>query len=303
MSLRIRLVMALCAASVGLSGCAVDELAPAPDAPSEEAADELAESAEALRRRGHSMDFTRCAGEGESCATSLRYVRYGAGDKFVYKFTPGPFVCSVATFGSDPAPGVDKACFYSAYQPAFSGGFLPLTEGLTGNVIGNVAYGANGVFNFRTFPGTAFTSITCDDATFGDPLPGVTKACYFLADYRPFANEGERITEVPSAVAYGANGRFLFKLVTQPQRCNDAGFGGDPIRGVKKACHRVPPFRAREGEALPALGTYWYGSGRNGNFLMRRQNAGALCAAENFHNGDPDPGSAKLCFGIPDATP
>ncbi|HEX6242501.1 MAG TPA: hypothetical protein VFZ61_16425, partial [Polyangiales bacterium] len=127
--------------------------------------------------------------------------------------------------------------------------------------------------------------------------------CYYVADYRPFAKEGDRITEVPSAVAYGANGRFAFKLVTEPQRCSDAGFGGDPFPRMKKACYRVAPFRAREGEPLPATGTYWYGSARNGNFMMRRQSAGALCAAENFHNGDPDPGAPKLCFGLLDGTP
>jgi hypothetical protein len=147
----------------------------------EEASDELAQSTEALVIRpggskGHNMDFTRCAAEGETCLTSWRYVAYGAGKRFVYKVNPGPFVCDATTFGSDPAPGREKACYYSSYGPAFSstrGG--PLVEGETGNVTGNVAYGANGVFNFKTYP-AGFTSITCDDATFGDPLPGVAKA-------------------------------------------------------------------------------------------------------------------------------
>ncbi|HEX6242476.1 MAG TPA: hypothetical protein VFZ61_16300, partial [Polyangiales bacterium] len=161
MSLGTWLGTALCIVSVGLSGCEGEDVSLDP----EEALDELSQNTESLRSRGHSMTFTRCAGEGETCATSLRYVRYGAGDAFVYKFVPGPFVCSAATFGSDPAPGVEKACGYSAYQPAFSNGLLPLTEGSTGMVIGNVAYGANGVFNFKTYPGTAFTSVTCDDAT------------------------------------------------------------------------------------------------------------------------------------------
>jgi hypothetical protein len=292
---------ALCMGGVWLAGCAPEELIQDPAASADEA--ELGESADALRSQGHTMTFTRCAGEGETCATTMHYVRYGAGDQFVYKSELGPFLCSAATFGSDPAPGVEKACYYSAYQPAFVGGLLPMTEGQTGNVIGNVAYGANGVFNFKTFPGTTFTSITCDDATFGDPLPGVTKGCFYLGVYRPFAKQGERITEVPRAVAYGANGRFTFKLVTEPQRCNDAGFGGDPFPGVKKACYRTEPFRALEGEALPAWGTYWYGSARNGNFIMRRQSPGALCASENFLNADPDPGAPKLCFGMLDNAP
>jgi alpha-galactosidase len=39
----------------------------------------------------------------------------------------------------------------------------------------SVAYGANGVFNYRT----ATNSIACNNATFGDPLSGVVKACYY----------------------------------------------------------------------------------------------------------------------------
>lgn len=39
----------------------------------------------------------------------------------------------------------------------------------------SVAYGANGAFNYRT----ATNSIACDNATFGDPLVGVVKACYY----------------------------------------------------------------------------------------------------------------------------
>jgi hypothetical protein len=39
----------------------------------------------------------------------------------------------------------------------------------------SVAYGANGAFNYRT----ATNSIACNNATFGDPLSGVVKACYY----------------------------------------------------------------------------------------------------------------------------
>ncbi|MBY0310210.1 peptidoglycan-binding protein [Patescibacteria group bacterium] len=46
----------------------------------------------------------------------------------------------------------------------------------------SVAYGANGAFNYRSI--TASTA--CTNAVFGDPLPGVVKACYFkLASTAP----------------------------------------------------------------------------------------------------------------------
>lgn len=42
----------------------------------------------------------------------------------------------------------------------------------------SVAYGANGSFNYKTATG----SIGCNNATFGDPISGVAKSCYYGAD-------------------------------------------------------------------------------------------------------------------------
>ncbi len=39
----------------------------------------------------------------------------------------------------------------------------------------SVAYGANGAFNYQT----ATNSIACNNTTFGDPIPGTAKACYY----------------------------------------------------------------------------------------------------------------------------
>ncbi len=39
----------------------------------------------------------------------------------------------------------------------------------------SIAYGANGAFNYRT----ATNSIVCNNATFGDPISGVAKSCYY----------------------------------------------------------------------------------------------------------------------------
>ena len=53
-------------------------------------------------------------------------------------------------------------------------------ENQTCNFSGNrsVAYGANGAFYYRTAAG----SIGCNNGTFGDPISGVVKACYYGAD-------------------------------------------------------------------------------------------------------------------------
>lgn len=39
----------------------------------------------------------------------------------------------------------------------------------------SIAYGANGAFNYRT----AINSIACNNATFGNPISGVAKSCYY----------------------------------------------------------------------------------------------------------------------------
>lgn len=155
---------------------------------------------------------------------------------------------------------------------------------------------ANGVFNFKTING----NYTCNNATFGDPTPGVVKACYLaLPDYNVAAQEGGTMTGLfKTPIAYGASGRFLYKIVTGSANCNVATFGSDPAFGVLKSCYKLfVPFIADEGQSVnqSQTFTYWYGSGTNGLYLTHALAGNGICSFTNF-GGDPDFGVPKHCY-------
>ncbi|HEY8878689.1 MAG TPA: polysaccharide lyase family 1 protein [Roseateles sp.] len=64
----------------------------------------------------HAVDwpsgYSKCADEGETCkaGTATRPVSFGIKDKWVIKNLSGDIACTVATFGSDPNPGITKKC-------------------------------------------------------------------------------------------------------------------------------------------------------------------------------------------------
>jgi len=123
---------------------------------------------------------------------------------------------------------------------------------------GIVAYGVNGKFKYRR---NVRGSIACSDQNFGDPAPGYKKRCYFIkrkpqtpvANHyppKPFngvkfsfcANEGGQCPAVgysPRQVAFGVNGKFVYKNTTKAVRCGVSTFGSDPAPGVKKRCYTV----------------------------------------------------------------
>jgi hypothetical protein len=41
-------------------------------------------------------------------------------------------------------------------------------------------------------------------------------------------------------VAFGADGKFVYRSFTNGVACNLASFGGDPIVGVAKSCYLTP---------------------------------------------------------------
>jgi RHS repeat-associated protein len=104
-----------------------------------------------------------------------------------------------------------------------------------------VAFGANGQFNYGTYT----NSTSCSNSVFGDPDSGVVKACFYkLTATAPagpsgfiycaaenqtcnFAGEGN--------IAFGANGSFYYGTFTDGVSCNPADFG-DPVFGTVKAC-------------------------------------------------------------------
>jgi probable HAF family extracellular repeat protein len=134
--------------------------------------------------------WTECASEDRICEFSgSREVRYGANGTYVTRILTGPVECSNAAFG-DPLPGADKSCSYSSGDaqtpppsplpppPPAEWTYCAAEDRLcsfTGTR--EVRYGANGTFAHQTLTGP----IQCSNAVFGDPLPGVDKACSYSA--------------------------------------------------------------------------------------------------------------------------
>ena len=143
--------------------------------------------------------------------------------------------CSSGTPGSTQAPRGYRFCAQEGETCVFDG-------------VQSVAFGAAGHFHLKN---GITGSITCDNATLGDPLEGVAKACYVTGDrhhalppqplatgYAFCAHENETCSfDGVQNVAFGADGRFYYKNgVTGSVRCDGATFG-DPLAGVVKACY------------------------------------------------------------------
>lgn len=111
----------------------------------------------------------------------------------------------------------------------------------------DIAYGANGKYTYRN---NVSGSVTFDNATFGDPAPGMPKAGFIKGrgstkiiqtdsgpvGYTKIAEEYESYTFTETVdVAFGANGKYVFRNnVTGLVTFNNAEFG-DPIPRVAKA--------------------------------------------------------------------
>ncbi len=121
--------------------------------------------------------WTLCATEGGTCSFSgTQVVLYGAGTSVYYRTATGSIACTNAAFGGDPIPGTPKQCYVSP-QPPNNGWTQCASENGTCSFSGtkSVGYGANGAFFYRV----ATTSIACSNATFGDPISGTAKSCYY----------------------------------------------------------------------------------------------------------------------------
>jgi hypothetical protein len=101
-----------------------------------------------------------------------------------------------------------------------------------------VAYGENGNFLFQQF--TNQSSIACTNSTFGlDPAQGLVKKC-LISGYTPGPPYGYSFCAATCSftgtapVAYGANGSFIFKNLSNGTACNNTVFGNDPAPGTVK---------------------------------------------------------------------
>ncbi|MBI5538129.1 MAG: hypothetical protein HY898_35735 [Deltaproteobacteria bacterium] len=107
----------------------------------------------------------------------------------------------------------------------------------------DVAYGADGRFFHRY----GVTELDCNNAVFGDPAPGKSKACYWtqrsttiLPGYRYCSREAESCAWSGGGqklIKFGANGVFAQRSGSSGMACSSANFGGDPVPNVVKACY------------------------------------------------------------------
>ncbi len=148
------------------------------------------------------ITWTQCASENGTCTVpSTMVVRYGANNSWFYRVVTGSIACNNSTWG-DPISGTAKACYYSPNGPTPTGGTgvtntrTPTrtrtrtttgTGGITWTQCASengtctfsgtmtVRYGAGSSWYYRVATG----SIACNNATFGDPIQGTAKACYY----------------------------------------------------------------------------------------------------------------------------
>lgn len=126
--------------------------------------------------------WTRCAAEDAFCAFSgRREVAYGARDRWVKRVFVNGVKCANDRFGVDPIPGVAKTCSVSSVQiadnaPVDASWRRCAGEGEACRFSGSrrIAYGAQGRYAYRD----ATNAISCSHKVFGDPAPGVHKACF-----------------------------------------------------------------------------------------------------------------------------
>ena len=137
------------------------------------------------------------------------------------------------------------------------------TEGGVCNFVGTktVRYGANNLYATRI----AVSSINCNNAVFGDPVPGVVKKCEYdnggatapapppvtapapaptpapapapapTTWYACATEGGTCLVPGTTQVRYGASGTYSYKTATSTIACSNAVFG-DPSPGVVKSC-------------------------------------------------------------------
>lgn len=198
--------------------------------------------------------WVACASERGICVFGGDHeVRYGVAGKQVTRTFHDAVACTNDAFGNDPAPGKIKACEVSMPETwaacAPEGGACAITG------THDVRYGADGRFIVKRLSGT----VTCGNAVFSDPIPGVVKACEILQDdyWAPCAVENETCAfSGRRDVRFGANGVYATKTLTDTTECNNATFG-DPIAGVLKSCAvkltvTATPPAATHGPRAPA---------------------------------------------------
>lgn len=190
-----------------------------------------------------------CAAEGGMCtAPGQTPMRFGIDGQWAARTVSGRVSCDVKTFG-DPSPGRPKVCQLA--DPSSGGWALCAGEGEVCRVPGSttVRYGADGRYAERN----TSQDIACNNAVFGDPVPGLAKQCeYRRSDVAgpqrgtpagaalPWglcAPEGALCSFRGAAMLrYGADGRYAYREAFNGLQCSNESFGIDPAPGAAKRC-------------------------------------------------------------------
>ena len=157
-----------------------------------------------------------------------------------------------------------------------------------------VRYGAGSTFVTKSLAWNA----TCNNTTFGDPLPGVAKHCEVTSTWTFCANENAQCGfSGTETIRYGAGSSYFTNVFTGGAACNNGTFG-DPISGTAKHCDTAATtwtFCTDENGQCAFSGTKAVLYGANGNYWVKTLTGGAACNNTTF-GGDPAPGIGKHCY-------
>ena len=240
--------------------------------------------------------WVKCSDEWGTCNFSggNRVIRYGLAPNYVYKEFSDGIACNSYQFG-DPNPGQPKACYVKNTKVEWVE-----CAGENGNCSFSgaaiVKYGANSSWYYKQVN----NSIGCNNGTWGDPLHGTYKRCYFLRDnfWRECAKEnGVCRFSGTAIVKYGDGNRLAARQVTDSVECNNSKFG-DPAHGIYKSCMvRIGPTFwvqcAGENQACNIPGQNIIRYGANEIFSYKIVEGNINCNNGTF--GDPVPGVVKKC--------
>jgi hypothetical protein len=277
-----------------------------------------------------------CASEGQTCSVQGRaVVRYGVDGRWISRTVSNYVECNNQAFG-DPAPDVPKRCQVRVSGNDGSGNYPGSARGWSfcaaeGEVckfkgMAEVRFGQGNTFVTRT----AYGSVRCDVADFGDPVRGVTKFCEVrrtgnqnyenstqgswdgggsgssTSGWRYCAAEGEVCTVNGNALVRFGDGRnWKTRNVTKVVMCGVSTFDGDPAYGRVKHCE-VQTNNANDGGSagwsrcareaeycsFNGIGQLRYGAA--GRYVYRDGTNGVTCESSFFGN-DPYPGRVKVC--------
>lgn len=161
-----------------------------------------------------SSAYTKCASDGGICSfQGSKSVAYAADDgsgSIYYRNLTNGTPCNSNVFG-DPSPGHSKSCYIASLPQDFVTGGSSFYDS-NGNPINwnkcanendicnlgtgspaDILYGANGSYVYANA-----SSVPCNSTVFGDPKPGVTKACYYRTSQTPSPTPSPTPTPTPS---------------------------------------------------------------------------------------------------------